>query len=176
MALQQQGEMRRAESPVEALRAPDGHQAVGVGELGEAPDLVVVLEAGPNRHGQKGTGTGSETEGGESFLGYFLDTRTRPQLLARKHRASLPLPESLKWVREALPVNLESRHRRPRFPGSESCVALGFDISIVSAFRIWKKKGNPIQMKTGSGDDANVILAFSPCYPSFGNGSQLPGG
>lgn len=50
-------------SPVEALRAPDGHQAVGVGELGETPDLVVVLEAGPDRHGGKSSGSGAEKAG-----------------------------------------------------------------------------------------------------------------
>lgn len=37
-------------SPVEVLRAADGHQAVGVGEFGEAAHLVVLLEGGSDRH------------------------------------------------------------------------------------------------------------------------------
>ena len=41
----------RTNKPVEVGRAPDGDQAVGVGELGKHPDLVVVLKIGTNhRH------------------------------------------------------------------------------------------------------------------------------
>lgn len=39
------------EHAVEVLGAADSHQAVGVGELGEAAQLVVVLEAGTDGHG-----------------------------------------------------------------------------------------------------------------------------
>lgn len=37
-------------SPVEVLRAADGHQAVSVGQLREAADLVVLLERGSDGH------------------------------------------------------------------------------------------------------------------------------
>lgn len=37
-------------SPVEVLRAADGHQAVSVGQLGEAADLVVLLKRGSDGH------------------------------------------------------------------------------------------------------------------------------
>lgn len=38
------------EDAVEVLGAADSHEAVGVGELGEAAQLVVVLEAGADGH------------------------------------------------------------------------------------------------------------------------------
>ena len=42
------------ENRVEVCRAANGHQAVGVGELGEDTNLIVVLEVGSdNRHCQK---------------------------------------------------------------------------------------------------------------------------
>lgn len=41
----------RTRSPVEVLGAADGHEAVGVGQLGEAADLVVLLERGSDGHG-----------------------------------------------------------------------------------------------------------------------------
>lgn len=37
-------------SPVEVLRAADGHQAVSVGQLREAADLVVFLKRGSDGH------------------------------------------------------------------------------------------------------------------------------
>ena len=46
-------------SPVEVLRAADAHQAVGVGQLGEAADLVVLLKRCSHGH------DGEDGEGGE---------------------------------------------------------------------------------------------------------------
>lgn len=37
-------------SPVEVLRAADGHQAVRVGQFGEAADLVVFLKRSSDGH------------------------------------------------------------------------------------------------------------------------------
>lgn len=40
-------------SPVEVLGTSDGHEAVGVGELGEAADLVVLLEGSSHSHDEE---------------------------------------------------------------------------------------------------------------------------
>lgn len=39
--------------PVEVFGASDGHEAVGVGEFGEAADLVVLLEGGSDSHDEE---------------------------------------------------------------------------------------------------------------------------
>lgn len=58
------------EDAVEVLGAADSHEAVGVGELGEAAQLVVVLEAGADghrcgrEHGAAPRGTAASDPGG----------------------------------------------------------------------------------------------------------------
>lgn len=47
-------------SPVEVLRAADGHQAERVGQLGEAADLVVFLERCSHGHGAGEEGGASD--------------------------------------------------------------------------------------------------------------------
>lgn len=48
-----------ASSPVEVLGAANGDEAIGVSQLGETPQLVVVLEAGADRHGRNGNVSGA---------------------------------------------------------------------------------------------------------------------
>lgn len=88
-----------APSPVEVLGAADSHEAVGVGELGEAAQLVVVLEAGADGHGRgrdwrpalqpladaRGGGTSASGGGGRKARGRAARAGTvgrwpRPQL------------------------------------------------------------------------------------------------
>lgn len=47
-------------SPVEVLGAADGHQAVGVGQFGEAADLVVFLKRCSDGHDGGGGGLTSD--------------------------------------------------------------------------------------------------------------------
>lgn len=51
---QQRGKNPKVSSPVEVLRASDGHQAVRVGQLGEAADLVVFLKGSSHSHDREG--------------------------------------------------------------------------------------------------------------------------
>lgn len=120
-----------APSPVEVLGAADGHEAIGVGELGETAQLVVVLEAGADRHGRNGNasgagngnrnGAGSGTKnkaenGNGNGAGAGKETGQGPRIGRERELGGSGPGRTLNWKRERERAAVAPNHEAPLLP------------------------------------------------------------